>query len=165
MKIDRLEAHDRLQHLKQEQSKTVFQGAEDCLKRNPLSLSIQEKSPYLYLFAHPRTADDGFNKRLFWQPRLSRPDPQTNSYLFRAISKTDIIEVCWLIPARELWPQFNIGNVTQSELVNWSIAQFRYHFDDLKKNHPEDMPESEGRIIMKAIIDEHLAEVRHAKYN
>src|SRR6185503_3789607 len=98
MKLNVLETHDRLKHLIKDQSANVFQGAEDCLKKNPLSLSIQEKSPYVYLFAHPRTADDGVNKRLLWDPRLSIPEAQTNSYLFRAISHSDIIEVVWMLP-------------------------------------------------------------------
>ena len=34
MKINRLEAHDRLQYLIKDQSEVVQQGAEDCLKKN-----------------------------------------------------------------------------------------------------------------------------------
>ena len=100
MKVDRLETHDRLLHFKKDQALNIAQGAEDCLKRNPLSLAIQSRSPYVYLFAHPRTADDGFTKRMLWQPRLTRPKAQTNSYLFRAQSNSDVIEVCWLLPPR-----------------------------------------------------------------
>src|SRR5882672_2443569 len=114
MKINRLETHDRLMHFKKDQEANIFQGAEDCLKKNPLSLAIQDKSPYVYIFAHPRTADDGVNKRMLWDPRLSIPEPQTNSYLFRAISKTDIIEVIWMLPPVETWPQYKKGNITES---------------------------------------------------
>lgn len=35
MKIQRLEAHDRLLHFKKDQEANIFSGAEDCLKRNP----------------------------------------------------------------------------------------------------------------------------------
>ena len=76
MKINRLEAHDRLLHFKNDQNSTIQQGAEDCLKKNPLSLALQDHSPYIYIFAHPRTADDGVNKRLLWQPRLTKPKAQ-----------------------------------------------------------------------------------------
>src|SRR6185436_5338043 len=121
MKLNRLETHDRLQHFVKDQSQNIFLGAEQCLKDNPLSLAIQEKSPYVYLFAHPRTADDGVTKVMYWDPRLSIPEAQTNSYLFRAISKTDTIEVIWLIPPREMWPQYDMGKVTESNEVAWSI--------------------------------------------
>lgn len=155
MKLNRLEAHDRLKHLKEDQSLNIFEGAQDCISKNPLSLALQDKSPYVYLFAHPRTADDGANKVMYWQPRLSKPEAQVNSYLFRAQSKTDIIEVCWLIPPRELWNQYIKGNVTESEIVSWSIRQYRFNKLNLEAPHPDDMPEEKGKMILKAVVDEH----------
>src|ERR1700685_1507363 len=106
MKIDRLETHDRLEHFVNDQWATISQGASDCLLRNPDSLALQEKSPYIYIFAHPRTHDDGVSKRMLWQPRLTKPKAQTNSYLFRAASKSDVLMICWLIPPREMWNQY-----------------------------------------------------------
>lgn len=160
MKINRLETHDRLQHFVKDQSVNIFQGAEDCLKKNPDSLAIQEKSPYIYLFAHPRTDDDGVTKRMLWQPRLSVPEAQTNSYLFRAISKTDIVEIVWIIPPRELWKQYEKGLVTESNEVAWSIEMFKYKKKQLEKSHPDDMPEERARLILKSIVDERLQELR-----
>jgi len=160
MKLNRLETHDRLQHFVKDQSQNIFLGAEQCLKDNPLSLAIQEKSPYVYLFAHPRTADDGVTKVMYWDPRLSIPEAQTNSYLFRAISKTDTIEVIWLIPPREMWPQYDMGKVTESNEVAWSINQFKHNRKELEKPHPDDLPEERARLILKAIVDEKLQEIR-----
>jgi len=160
MKLNRLETHDRLQHFVKDQSQNIFLGAEQCLKDNPLSLAIQEKSPYVYLFAHPRTADDGVTKVMYWDPRLSIPEAQTNSYLFRAISKTDTIEVIWLIPPREMWPQYDMGKVTESNEVAWSINQFKHNRKELEKSHPDDLPEERARLILKAIVDEKLQEIR-----
>ena len=76
MKLNRLETHDRLLHLKKDQEAIIFQGAQDCLKKNTDSLSMQMHSPYVYLFAHPRTAEDGVTQRLLWQPRLTKPAAQ-----------------------------------------------------------------------------------------
>lgn len=163
MKINRLETHDRLLHFKKNQEINIYQGAEDCLKKNSLSLEIQEKSPYVYIFAHPRTADDGVNKRLLWQPRLSVPEVQTNSYLFRALSHTDIIEVCWILPPKELWSQYEKGNVTENNWALWSINQFKTNKEALGRPHPEDLPEEKTKMIMKQIVDDHLYSVRHQK--
>lgn len=154
MKLNRLETHDRLLHLKEDQSLNIAQGAEDCLKRNPLSLALQQHAPYIYIFAHPRTADDGVNKKMFWQPRLTKPKAQTNSYLFRAKSNTDELEVCWLLPPRELWPQYKKGNVTENELVIWSIAQFEFHRDELEKPYPGDLQDHQTKHIYLAIASE-----------
>ena len=163
MKINRLEAHDRLQYFIKDQSVNIWQGAEDCLKKNPLSLAIQEKSPYVYIFAHPRTHDDGVNKVMFWDPRLSIPEAQENSYLFRATSKTDLIEICWMLPPREMWKQYDKGKVTESNWCFWSINQFKTNKKSLEKPHPEDMTEEHARQIMRQIVNEHLASIRQRK--
>jgi hypothetical protein len=155
MKVNRLEAHDRLLQFKKEQDVNIFKGAEDCMKSNPLSLAIQERSHYLYLFAHPRTHDDGVTKVMYWQPRLSKPEAQTNSYLFRALSKTDTIEVCWLIPPESMWPQYKKKNVTESEIVLWSILQYCNNKQKLEQPHPDDMPEAAQKVIFTAIYREH----------
>lgn len=151
MKLNRLETHDRYQHFLKDQSQNIFQGAEDCLKKNQLSLDLQDKSPYIYIFAHPRTAEDGVTKRMLWQPRLTKPKPETNSYLFRVPSKTDLIEVCWLIPPIELWEQYITGNVTESDLVYWSISQFRFNREELEKNHPDDLPDAKIKEIYRSM--------------
>jgi hypothetical protein len=129
MKIDRLETHDRYKHFIKDQSDIITQGIEECRTKNPDSLLLQSKSPYIYIFAHPRTNEDGVTKTMYWQPRLSRPIPQTNSYLFRLESNTDIVEVCWLLPPKELWEQYKKGKVTESDWVLWSIDQFTNNFD------------------------------------
>jgi|ERR1700731_1142599 len=152
MKLNRLETHDRLEHFKQDQAQNIFEGADDCLKKNPDSLALQEKSPYVYLFAHPRTADDGVTKKMFWQPRLTKPRAQTNSYLFRAISKTDIVEVCWLIPPIELWSQYQRGNITEEKTVLWSINQFQYNRQRLESPEYDDLSDEKVAVIWKDFI-------------
>ena len=160
MKVNIFEAHDRLLHFKKDQEINIFLGAEECIKKNPLSLAIQEKSPYVYIFAHARTDDDGVTKRMIWDPRLSIPKPQTNSYLFRATSNSDIVQVIWLLPPREMWGQYKEGNVTEGNEVSWSINQFINNRKELEKPHPDDMPEERAKLILKSIVDEKLQEVR-----
>lgn len=151
MKLNRLETHDRLEHFKKDQAKNIWEGADECIKRNPLSLALQDKSPYIYIFAHPRTADDGVTKRLLWQPRLTKPEAQSNSYLFRAISKTDVVEVCWLIPPEEMWKQYQRGNVVEDPTILWSINQFRYNKKKLESPDPDDFPDKKVRAIYKDV--------------
>lgn len=169
MKIDRLETHDRLEELIKDQAINISDGASMCLKSNPLSLALQEKSPYVYLFAHPRTL--GFDEKMslysqtgdwskipekvmFWQPRLTKPKAQTNSYLFRAMSKSDNIEVCWLLPPEEMWPQYKKGNITEHELVMWSINQYTTNRIRLEEPEPDDLPEDRIKLIYKQVASE-----------
>lgn len=153
MKINRLETHDRLLHLKKDQEANVFQGAEDCLKKNPDSLFYQDRSPYIYMFAHPRTSDDGLNKRLIWQPRLVKPKAETNSYLFRAKSHTDIIETIWIIPPMELWGQYKEGNVLEHQIVNWSIDQYINNKKSLEMPDMEDLSEEKCKLLLRQLIE------------
>lgn len=154
MKINRLETHDRLLHLKKDQALNIAQGAEDCLKRNRLSLGLQQYSSYVYLYAHPRTAEDGVTKRMIWQPRLIRPLAQTNSYLFRAQSNTDQMEICWLLPPKEMWSQYKKGNVTEHELVLWSINMFQNNKIDLQKPLEDDLSDESARNIYIKVAKE-----------
>lgn len=152
MKLDILETHDRLKHLVNSQWATIAQGAEDCLKKNPDSLALQEKCPYIYIFAHPRTHDNGADKRLLWQPRLTKPKPESNSYLFRAASKSDVLTICWLIPQRELWKQYTTGNVCESNIVLWSINQFLLHRKELGKPDIKDLSNERVKQIWQDIL-------------
>lgn len=160
MKLNRLEAHDRLLFLKKDQSEVVQRGASDCLLKNQLSLALQDKSPYIYIFGHARTADNGVDKRLLWQPRLLKPEAQTNSYLFRAESKTDLLEVCWIIPPREMWGQYKKGNVTESSDVEWSVNNFLHNRKALEQPHPHDLSEDVAKNILRQVIQDHIAVLR-----
>ncbi len=165
MKINRLETHDRLLHFKKDQEANINQGLEDCLKKNTLSLALQQRSPYIYIFAHPRTADDGVNKRMLWQPRLGKPKAQSNSYLFRATSKTDIVEICWIIPDRIHWEQYKKGNVTENEIANWSISQFLTNAQELEKPFPDDYTEDQIKMILLDIAREMEEEIKLKKWS
>ena len=163
MKINRLESHDRLQHLQKDQALNLAQGAEDCLKHNALSVGLQQYSPYIYIFAHPRTADDGVTKRMIWQPRLTKPSAQTNSYLFRAISNTDHMEICWMIPPREMLMQYKKGNVTEHSIVIWSIDQYRHNKPILERPENDDLDDDHIKDIYRRVAIEIDEEIRMDK--
>ena len=154
MKVSRLETHDRLSHFKQDQAASLFQGVDDCVKRNKDCLSMQTHFPYVYIFAHPRTADDGVTKRMIYQPRLSKPIAQTNSYLFRLLSNTDIVEIIWLLPPREMWGQYEKGKVTESADVLISIYNFTHKRKELEAPHKDDWGEERIKKTLRKIQNE-----------
>lgn len=171
MKINRLETHDRLQHFVKDQSRVISQGAEDCLKVNPLSRRLQDRSPYVYIFYHVRTLGMDEKLKLFasgnykefaeipekvglWQPRLTKPEAQTNSYLFRATSHTDILQIIWMLPPEDMWKQYRKGNVTEHETVLWSISQYLHNKKNLEAKDPDDLPDERVKQIYLAIAKE-----------
>jgi hypothetical protein len=132
MKIDRFEAHDRLLDLKKK-GNSIDECCQDLINQRPFG-----NHPF-YIFAHARTHEDGSNKRLIWQPRLTKPKAQTNSMLFKAYPGTDVVKIIWMIPERVLWSQYGKGKVTENELVSWSIDQFRNNRAFLEKKEDDDL--------------------------
>lgn len=132
MKVDRLETHDRYQHFTK-QSFNISECCQDLINQRPFG-----NHPF-YIFAHTRTEEDGVNKRLIWQPRLTKPKAQTNSMLFKAYPGSDQVKVIWMIPDRVMWSQYQVGNVAESETVLYSIDMFENHRALLEKVEDDDL--------------------------
>lgn len=144
MKIDRLEAHDRYTSLSKE-GQTISECCQDLIDKRPFG------NHAFYIFAHTRTEEDGFSKRLIWQPRLTKPKAQTNSMLFKAYPGTDNIKIIWMVPAREMWQQYEEGKVTANEVVANSIQDFQKNRDELEKSEEDDLSDIEIDAIYRGI--------------
>lgn len=132
MKVNILDAHDRMKHFTK-QSFDIGECCQHLIDQRPFG-----NHPF-YIFAHTRTDDDGTTKRLIWQPRLTKPKSQTNSMLFKAYPGTDTIKVIWIIPARELWKEYEKGKVTENQLVYESIDNFVHHREKLDAKEKDDL--------------------------
>jgi hypothetical protein len=144
MKINPLDAHDRLGHF-QKQGLDISQCCQDLVNKKPFG-----DVPF-YIFAHARTAEDGVSKIIIWQPRLTKPQPQTNSMLFKAYPPTDKIKIIWMIPAREMWDQFKKGNLTESQIVSESIHDFIHNRNKLGAAEADDLSDEQIDLIYTQI--------------
>jgi hypothetical protein len=144
MKINRLETHDRFQHFTK-QDFDIGKCCQDLIDKRPFG-----NNPF-YIFAHSRTDDDGFTKRLIWQPRLTKPKSQSNSMLFKAYPGTDNIKVIWIIPDKMLWGQYIKGNVTENPLVQESIHNYIHKRQDLDKKEEDDLNDHQIDMIYRQI--------------
>lgn len=144
MKINPLDAHDRYEYVTK-QSFDIAECCQDLINKRPFG-----DHPF-YIFAHTRTEDDGANKRLIWQPRLTKPRAQTNSMLFKAYPGTDIIKVIWMIPSRELWEQYSKGKMTQNKTVSDSIHDFQFNRNKLEEREDDDMTDTQIDAIYREI--------------
>lgn len=144
MKINRLDAHDRMQHFTK-QSFDIAECCQDLVNQRPFG-----EHPF-YIFAHTRTEEDGVTKRLIWQPRLTKPEAQTNSMLFKAYPGTDMIKVIWMIPAPELWAQFGKGLVTENKTVYESIDAFKNNKLKLEEKEDDDMNDEQIDAVYREI--------------
>jgi hypothetical protein len=142
MKINPLDAHDRLLHVNKTESSEIDDCCQDLIKKKPFG-----DHPF-YIFVHPRTDDDGANKRLIWQDRISRPSPQTNSMLFKAYPSTNTVKIIWIIPPREMWAQYKIGCLTASQMILDSIYLFENSRDQLEAPEEDDPPPHVAQELM-----------------
>jgi hypothetical protein len=152
MKINRLDAHDRLDHFTK-QTFDIGECCQDLINQRPFG-----EHPF-YIFAHTRTDDDGVTKRLIWQPRLTKPQAQTNSMLFKAYPGTDMIKVIWMIPAQELWAQFGKGLLTENKTVAESIEAFKKNREKLEEKEDDDMTDEQ----IDAVYKELSTDAKHRK--
>lgn len=144
MKLNRLETHDRYEHFTK-QNFSIGECCQDLINKRPFG-----DHPF-YIFAHARTDDDGVTKRLIWQPRLTKPLAQTNSMLFKAYPGSDNVKIIWMIPAPELWAQYEKGKVTENSVVTQSIEDYKHHRSKLEAKEPDDLTEEQIDAIYRQI--------------
>lgn len=144
MKLDRLDAHDRYQHLTK-QSFDIGECCQDLIDQRPFG-----DHPF-YIFAHSRTEPDGATKRLIWQPRLTKPKAQTNSMLFKAYPGSDVLKVIWMIPDRALWGQYDKHLLTANKTVSDSIHDFEWNRKKLEEREEDDMTDEQVDAVYKEV--------------
>lgn len=164
MKINLLDAHDRLQHLKK-QSDSLGCYCQQIIDASPFGnrpfyifahkreISLDEKIAILNSSLHGEISEKYFSladvptHRMIWQPRLTRPKAQTNSMLFKVHPGTDVLETVWLLPEREMWPQYQKDNLTENETVVYSINAFVNNREKLEAPDNDDPGEEEVKAI------------------
>lgn len=154
MKINKLDAHDRLNHFVK-QDFSIGECCQDLINQRPFG-----DHPF-YIFAHPRTDDDGVTKRMIWQPRLTKPKAETNSMLFKGYPGSDIVNVIWIIPPREMWAQYKYGLMLENQTVIDSIYAFENDRKTLEAREADDLDD----IIINHIYSKlaHEAAAKAAK--
>jgi hypothetical protein len=154
MKINPLEAHDRLQNFTK-QDFDISACCQDLVNKRPFG-----NHPF-YIFAHARTLDDGVTKTIIWQPRLTKPQAQTNSMLFKAYPGTDLIKIIWMIPDRAMWSQYKKGMLTENKTVCESIDDFTHNRAKLEAKEEDDLNDDEiAKIYTEISLDANFRKCR-----
>lgn len=161
MKINRLDAHDRFTHLTN-QSMDIGKTCQQMINSRPFG-----DHPF-YIFAHKRQLGmdermaifmegkhqdlaDVPTDRLIWQPRLTKPNAQENSMLFKGYPGTDVIKVIWMIPDKAMWKQYKKGNLTQNKTVVESIYDFQNNPKKLEAKEDDDLSDEAIDVIYAEI--------------
>jgi hypothetical protein len=59
--------------------------------------------------------------------------------LFKAYPGTDLVKILWMLPASELWGQYDKGLLTENKIVSESIHDFSYDRNKLEEKEDDDM--------------------------
>jgi hypothetical protein len=144
MKVDILDAHDRYKHLMR-QDFDIGACCQDIIDQRPFG-----DVPF-YIFCHARTEDDGINKRVIWQPRLTKPKAMPNTMLFKVKPGSDNVRIVWVIPAPEIWGQFKTYMVTGSNTVQDSIHEYIHNRAKLEAREDDDLSDDKIDAIYEEI--------------
>jgi len=145
MKLNRLETHDRFIDFTKKKN-DIGECCQDLINQRPFG------SHSFYIFVHSRTEDnDPSKKRMIWQPRLTKPKSQENSMLFKAYPRTDTIKIIWIIPQKELWKQYQKGNITENKTICDSIHNFIFEKEKLDQKDDDDLSDEKIDEIYKEL--------------
>lgn len=172
MKVNILDAHDRLKHVKNE-GLEIGKTCQEMINSRPFG-----DYPF-YIYAHTRTIgldeklaifNDDLNyhlttsnqrkyktladipeKRLIWQPRLTKPKVSPNTMLFKVFPPSDVIKIIWMLPQEELWDQYQKGNLTENESVSVSIYNYKNHREKLEAKEEGDLDDKTINAIYEEI--------------
>ena len=138
MKINRLEAHDRLLTYQKQQDDMAI-AVMECIKNVPDAVDF----PF-YVYGHVRTVglDEKISivqggvinppeSRIIWMPIITKPKASPNTYLFLCRKDSDIIEIIWMLPKIELWSQYEPGKMFHNENIWVSIQNFKHNRERL----------------------------------
>jgi hypothetical protein len=131
MKIDRLDAHDRLTYFLNQEFQ-MGDCAQDLIDQKPFG-----EHPF-YIFCHSRTHDNGIDKRYIWSPWIWKPRPQTNTLLMKAYPGSDILKIMWILPVRELWPSYEKEKLFENPLIKSYLDLFDQNKEMLCEPEPDD---------------------------
>lgn len=140
MKINRLETHDRLKHFINQQFQ-MGDCAQDLVNQKPFG-----NHPF-YILCHPRTHEDGVNKKYIWSPWIWKSRAQTNCMLLKAYPGSDVTKVIWILPPREMWESFKQGTMFENTLILRSIKAFEKDKHELEAPEPDDPSPERAQMI------------------
>lgn len=144
--VNRLETHDRLIEFNK-QAESISRACQECINNRP-----EEFKDYtFYIYAHCRTHDNGYQKRLIWQPRLKKPKATTNSMLFKVMFPGPQIKPVWMIPDRDQWDAYKIGTMFENTFVLDSIDKFIHHRHALENEESDEVSEELANQIYRSM--------------
>lgn len=138
----------------------VFESLEVTKNTSHASLettiqNIIESKPFgdekFYIFSFMKNVEGNEGvKKIFHQPRLTKPDPLPGTMLFRVDpKKMDDVEIKWILPHREAFNLYKQGKVFENEMIYGFVKQYLENKDSLKQRESDDLTDDQIREIYR----------------
>lgn len=168
--IDIKEAKDISEKIKEEESDSIIDMLNSIISQDPFF-----GYPF-YIFAHKRTIlydervalwlanpsrytslEQVPHTRLIWQPRLTKPEAQENSMLFKVNpKKAEEVKILWILPEKEKFNAFKKGNLFENTVIGESIESFLNDKEKMEEPEKDDLDQFQMREIYRAIHEKSL---------
>lgn len=151
--LDKYQIFDNVEYFKQNSEKDYVETIQKIIKSDPF---FGHKF-YIYSFVK-RVDDISGVKKMYHQPRLTRPDPITGTTLLKADPKNpDEVRIIWTLPNEENFNLYSHGKIFADPFVFECVQQFLTDKESMKKADADDLNDDQIREVYKQIKYNKLA--------
>lgn len=127
------------------------QSVEEYIQKIIASRPFGNHKFYIYSFLK-NNPDNCLQKIHYHQPRLTKPQPQLNTSLYRVNpSKPEEVEVFWILPNREAIKNFKKGKIHENPIIHEFIEKYVKDKNSLWKKEEDDLTDDQIKEIYKNI--------------
>ncbi len=137
---------DSIQNFKENSETDWTRCVQELIRSKPFG----DNKFYIFMFVK-RVDDTSGIKKMFHQPRLTKPEPIPGTTLLRVDPRnpTDAT-IIWTLPNQENFALYKHGKMFADEFVNECVEKFLNNPKDLMKREEGDLSENEIREFYKA---------------
>lgn len=147
--IDKYQVFDNVEYFKQNSEKDYVQTIQNIISSDPFG------GHCFYIFSFVKRVDDVSGiKKMYHQPRLTKPDPLPGTTLLRVNPKyPEEATIIWTLPNEEEFNLYKYGKMFEDPFVFECIEKYLHNPQELTKYIPGDLSDEQIREIYKSKYD------------
>jgi hypothetical protein len=92
--------------------------------------------------------------RIVWVPKIIKPVPTSNSYLFLCRKNSDVHQIIWILPRKALWEQYKPGMVAFNDNIYISIMNYTHRYKEMCQPDPNGPTEKDKEKFFRIFGEE-----------
>ncbi len=129
----------------------------NCIQNLIQSKPFGDHKFYIFTIVK-RVDDDSGVKKMYHQPRLTRPEPVPGTTLIKVDpNDPETATIIWTLPNEENFGMYKEGKMFANSFVHECVEKYKRNAKDMAKPDPDDLSETEIREIYQSIKQTALA--------